>query len=290
MRMFILGASLVFLSAALVYHYAALQAFNALVPKDGDTVLISEAVTYGPDPRQTLDIYAPSNARGPLPILLFVYGGSWKDGNRGGYEFAGRAFAAHGYLTLVMDYRLMPEHRFPAFVQDVALAIAWAEKNGQRFAGDPQRIYAVGHSAGAYNLTLAILDRRYLGAANADATKIRGVATMAGPFNFLPLDTNTTIETFGQEPDLAVTQPITYVRGDVPPFLLMTGTDDQTVKPKNSQSLDRKLREAGAVSELREYQGVGHVGILMALARPFRSKSRSELADILEFFARHRGT
>jgi acetyl esterase/lipase len=287
MRTFLLSASLTLLVTALIYHFAALKLFNALVPKDANTELVGEAIAYGPDGRQKLDIYAPSDASAPLPILLFVYGGSWKDGYRGGYEFAGRAFAARGYLTLVMDYRLTPENRFPAFVQDVARVIAWAEKESQHFGGDPKRIFAVGHSAGAYNLSMAILNQKYLQAAGADSSLIRGVATMAGPFDFLPLDTKTTIETFGREPDLAMTQPITYARANVPPFLLMTGTDDTTVFPKNSRAMDKALRRKGATSELLEYKGVGHVGILMALAKPFRSMAKPVLEDILAFFAKH---
>jgi acetyl esterase/lipase len=287
MRIILLSASLFLLTLALSYHFAALQVFNAVVPKDLNTDLVGAAIAYGPDARQKLDIYGPHNAIGPLPILLFVHGGSWKDGNRGGYEFVGRTFAARGYLTLVMDYRLMPENRFPAFVHDVARALAWAEKEGSRFGGDPKRIFAVGHSAGAYNLSMAILNPQYFDAAGAEQLPIRAVATLAGPFDFLPLDTKTTIETFGNEPDLATTQPITYARTNVPPFLLMTGADDTTVLPKNSRALDRALKEKGATSELREYAGVGHVGILMAIAKPFRSKATPVLEDILAFFANH---
>jgi acetyl esterase/lipase len=287
MRMILFSVSLFLLTLALVYHFAALRLFNAVVPKDANSELVGEAIAYGSDARQKLDIYAPRDASGPLPILLFVHGGSWKDGYRGGYEFVGRTFAARGYLALVMDYRLMPESRFPAFVEDAARALAWAEKEGQRFGGDPKRIFAVGHSAGAYNLSMAILNQKYLEGAGVNPSLIRAVATLAGPFDFLPLETKTTIATFGREPDLAVTQPINYARADVPPFLLMTGTDDTTVKPKNSRALDKKLREEGATSQLREYEGVGHVGILMALAKPFRSKAKPVLEDILAFFAKH---
>lgn len=287
MQMFLLSAGLGLLALALAYHFAALRVFNAVVPKDANAELVGEAVAYGPDARQKLDIYAPRNAGGPLPILLFVYGGSWKDGHRGGYEFVGRTFAVRGYLTLVMDYRLMPENRFPAFVQDVARAIAWVEKEGKRFGGDPGRIFAVGHSAGAYNLSMAILNQQYFNAAGVDPSAIRAVATLAGPFDFLPLDTKTTIETFGSEPDLILTQPITYARADAPPFLLMTGTVDTTVFPKNSRAMDKVLREKGATSELREYQGLGHVRILMAIAKPFRSQAMPVLEDILAFFAKH---
>ena len=72
--------------------------------------------------------------------------------------------------------------------------------------------------------------------ADADPSGIRGVATMAGPFDFLPLDTAATIATFGDVADLTTTQPINFVRSDSPPFLLLTGASDTTVYPKNSRA------------------------------------------------------
>ncbi|MGB8314163.1 MAG: alpha/beta hydrolase, partial [Aestuariivirga sp.] len=229
--------ALLLIIGGLAYHFAALRIFNALVPKDAGTLRVAGAVAYGPDPREKLDIYAPATAKGPLPILLFINGGSWNDGARGDYEFVGRAFAARGYLTLAMDYRLTPENPFPSFVQDAAMALAWAGKHGAEYGGDPTRIFAVGHSAGAYNLTLAILDEHYLRQAGADPAALRAVATLAGPFDFLPLDTRVTIDTFGKVADLAATQPINFARKNVPPFLLLTGTADTTVYPKNSRAL-----------------------------------------------------
>jgi acetyl esterase/lipase len=287
MRIFLLSLSFVILAVAFIYHFAALKLFNALVPKDADTELVAENVPYGPDPQQQLDVYKPTHAIGPLPILLFVHGGSWRDGERGGYEFVGRTFAANGYLTLVMSYRMVPKNRFPDFVSDVALALAWAGKEGGRYGGDSSRVFSVGHSAGAYNLAMAILNKDYLVAAGVEQSSLRGVATMAGPFDFLPLDTRATIDAFGSYSDLAATQPVNFSRGDAPPFLLSTGTADTTVFPRNSRALEKKLHDAGGRVELREYGGVSHVGILLALAKPFRKPATPVLADILAFFAKH---
>lgn len=286
MRTLICFLALILIAGGLAYHFAALRIFNALVPKDAGTRLLAEAIAYGPDPRQRLDIYAPVDSAAGLPILLFVNGGSWKDGTRGDYEFAGRAFAAKGYLTLAMDYRLLPQHQFPAFVQDVALAIAWAQEEGARYGGDPKRIFAVGHSAGAYNLSLAVLDKHYLREAGADPKALRAIAALAGPFDFLPLDTRVTIDTFGKVADPATTQPINYVSAETPPFLLLTGTSDTTVYPKNSRSLAKRLEEAGAIVEIKEYEGIGHAQLMLALARPLRKKAYPVYEDILDFFTR----
>ncbi len=289
MRFLLFLAATLTISAALLYNFAALATFNAFILKDGQTRVVAGDVPYGEDARQQLDIYGPDKIAAPLPLLLFVHGGSWREGDRSGYAFIGRTFAARGYLTLVMNYRLVPNHPFPDFVRDVALAIAWAEKNGAGYGGDPSRIFVVGHSAGAYNAAMAVLDTSYLDAAGVDASALRGVATLAGPFDFLPLDSKSTIEAFGNAPDLNATQPINFARADAPPFLLLAGTGDTTVYPRNSRSLARKLREKGGVVELREYADVSHIGILLALAKPFRRSSVPVLEDIMQFFAKHRG-
>ena len=269
--------------AGLLYQFAALKVFNFIVPKDSSSELIASGVAYAEDPQQRLDIYRPKDAGLKLPILLFVHGGSWKDGNRSDYEFAGRAFAARGYLTLVMSYRLLPKNRYPDFISDVALALTWAQNNAAEFGGDGRKIFAVGHSAGAYNISLAVLDQRYLTAADFDQQSLLGVASLAGPFDFLPLDSPITRATFGGVADLPSTQPINFARKDAPPFLLLHGTADTTVYPKNSRSLSKHLTEAGAKAELIEYSGVSHVGIMLAVAKPLRGNA-PVLDDVDRFF------
>lgn len=272
---------------ALAYRFFALEIFNLVVPKDAGTVLVNRDVAYGPDPEQKLDVYAPAGKRTGLPVLVFVHGGSWESGSKNGYEFVGRTFAAQGYLTLVAGYRKRPGHAYPAFVEDAALALAFAEDQSSPWGGDGNRVYAVGHSAGAYNLAQAVLDKRYLDAAGFDQGKLKAVATLAGPFDFLPLDTHVTIETFGKVADLPSTQPVTFARADAPPFLLLTGDQDTTVRPRNSQQLYARLKDLGAPVEIKTYQGVGHVGILLQTAKPFRSETAPVLPDILKFFSNH---
>jgi acetyl esterase/lipase len=250
----------------LAYHFAALQIFDALVPKDESSIRWQTDMAYGPDARQKVDIYMPRESSGLLPMVLFVHGGSWKEGNKNGYAFAGRALAAKGYMTLVMNYRLHPKDRYPAFVEDVALALRWAAENGQSLGGDPKRLFAMGHSAGAYNIAQAVLDEKYA----SGRPKLAGVITLAGPFDFLPLDSPITIEVFGKVPDLAATQPVNHARADAPPFLLLHGSADTTVFPRNATALQKALQKVGVEATLKIYDGVSHAGILLALAKPLR--------------------
>ena len=257
-----------------------LTAFNALVPKDGGTIRPAHAVAYGADPRQRLDVYAPRRpgAR-PVPTILFFYGGSWNSGTRTGYGFAARALAAQGFVVIVPDYRLVPAVAFPAFVEDGAAAVRWTHLNALRYGGDGERIVLVGHSAGAYNAAMLALDPRWLGPARA---AVRGFAGLAGPYDFLPLEGPVTTATFGGWPNRQETQPIAFAGPGAPPTLLLTGSDDMTVKPRNSEALAAKLAAAGVAVELREYPGVGHIGIVTALARPLRGKA-PVLADVARF-------
>jgi acetyl esterase/lipase len=101
------------LSGLLTACASPLGAFNALAPRDGAGQRIAEGLAYGEGPRRRLDIYAPA-APGPRPVIIFFYGGSWNSGRRQDYAFAGAAFAARGFVTVIPDYRLVPETRFPA--------------------------------------------------------------------------------------------------------------------------------------------------------------------------------
>ena len=267
----------------LLYHFTALKVFNFIVPKDAGSHQIGSAISYAADPDQTLYVFKPTISGGEMPTLIFVHGGSWNEGNAADYEFVGRALAAKGFLTFVMNYRKHPQHPFPAFVQDVASATAWANKHANEFGGDGKTIFLAGHSAGAYNVALAVLDQHYMKDAGVDPTIIKGIGTMAGPFDFLPLDTPATIRTFGKVKIFSDTQPINFTSADSPPFLILNGSADTTVYPRNAASLLKHLNDAGAKARRIEYQGMSHVGILLDLAKPLRGNA-PVLDDITKFF------
>ena len=259
-----------------------LKTFNAVIPKDGASSQVAEAVAYGPLDRQKLDIFSPDGpaATGATrPVVVFFYGGSWNSGTRTGYDFVGRALAARGYVTLVPDYRLVPQVRYPAFVEDGAAAVRWARANVASYGGDPDRIVLVGHSAGAYIAAMLALDERWLA---ADRTAVKGWVGLAGPYDFAPFDGEVTRAAFGNWPDPAETQPITWAGAGDPPTLLLTGADDTTVEPRNSRELAEKLRDAGVPVEVKVYEGVSHVGIITSIAKPFRGNSPA-LDDIAAF-------
>lgn len=257
-----------------------LGAFNALMPMDRGSARVAQGVAYGTGERLRLDVYAPRAAAArPRPVILFFYGGSWNSGRRQGYAFAARALAARGFVVVVPDYRLVPEARYPEFLKDCATALRWARSHSRRYGGDGERIVLAGHSAGAYNAAMLALDPGLLG---PDRAAVRGFVGLAGPYDFLPLDDSSTIAAFGAWPRPAETQPISYAAAGAPPVLLLHGDDDSRVKPRNSLKLAGLLRAAGGDVRLKLYPGLGHVGILTALATPFRRRA-PVLADVASF-------
>jgi acetyl esterase/lipase len=259
---------------------APLRAFNTLVPHDGGVRKVASDAAYGEGSRRRLDVF--SNGAANAPVIVFFYGGGWNTGDKGDYAFAADALASCGFLTVLPDYRLVPEVRFPGFLEDAAAAVRWTHDNAARFGGDPSRIVLAGHSAGAYIAVMLALDQRYLATAGAPMGAIKGVAGISGPYDFYPFDVKASIDAFGAAPDPASTQPVTFVRKDAPPFLLLHGDKDTTVRPRNTISLAAKLRAAGAPVETKFYPGVTHIPPMLALSTALRGKA-STRADICAF-------
>ena len=127
---------------------APLTVYNALTPSDGGGDLYKADVAYGALPRQKLDVYVPVTRAASAPVVVIIYGGGWNSGSKADYAFLGKALAARGFVSLVIDYRLVPEVRFPSFLEDCARAVVWAHGNAASFGGDPRRLFLLGHSAG----------------------------------------------------------------------------------------------------------------------------------------------
>lgn len=260
----------------------SLGTFDSLAPRDAGVRRVARDIAYGEGDRRTLDVYAPANAAGPLPVIVFIYGGSWSSGDKDDYEFLGAALASRGFVTVVPDYRLVPQVRFPNFVEDCAAAVRWVGDHVAEYGGDARRIVLVGHSAGAYTAMMLALAGDYLRGAGVAADSIRGAVGLAGPYDFLPFDVDATRNAFGQAPDPQLTQPVHFARADAPRLLLLWGADDETVGPRNLESLARVQRAAGGRVETKIYENVDHVDILLALSRPFRGRA-PVLEDVTAF-------
>lgn len=240
------------------------------------------SVTYLPAHSLALDVHPPQGASGPAPVVVFFYGGRWQDGTREEYAFVGEHLARAGVLAIVPDYRLYPQVRFPAFVEDAAAAVAWARQHAAEFGGDPQRIFLAGHSAGAHMVALLGTDPRYLAPHGLQPRDLRGVIGIAGPYDFLPLTADDLIDMFSSDPALqAQSQPVNFVDGDEPPFLLLHGDSDLLVWNRNSERLKSRFDAIGGRADHRVYAGVGHIRILASLRYPALAPTREHLLEFV---------
>jgi acetyl esterase/lipase len=260
-----------------------LALLDAIVPKDPGTRRIARDIAFGPHPRHRLDLYAPTTRSDALPLLLFFYGGGWDSGRRQEYSFAGRAFAALGFLTAIADYRVWPQVQFPAFVEDAGLAANWLIANAASYGGDSNCIVLTGQSAGAYNaVTLALQPARF-GAADL-AGRIKGVVGLAGPYDFYPFDVKQSIRAFGGIAEPELSQPINLVTPTAPPMFLGHGDRDTTVGPYHTVRFARKLRENGIRVVEKQYPPLAHAGVVLALMRPWRNRTAlyRDVADFVQ--------
>lgn len=126
-----------------------------------------------------LDVYTPGG-NGPHPVLVFIHGGSWRFGDKRMVGDKPEAFTKAGYLFVSINYRLSPAVQHPAHAQDCGKAVAWVYKNIGQYGGDPERIYVMGHSAGAHLAALISTDETYLAAGGCTLNAIKGVIVLDG--------------------------------------------------------------------------------------------------------------
>jgi acetyl esterase/lipase len=121
-----------------------------------DDILRYDNIAYGPDPQcQSLDVYRPRAADGQaLPVIVSIHGGGWVYGDKERYQFYCMSLAQRGFAVVNFTYRLAPEHKFPAQLEDAGSVFAWVLAHSGDYGFDPSHVFAVGDSAGAHLLAL----------------------------------------------------------------------------------------------------------------------------------------
>jgi acetyl esterase/lipase len=236
-----------------------------------------KVIVWGPEDHSSSD---------PLrPVLLFVHGGSWNSGDPESYDFVGRAFVEQGFVVALGGYRLGEAGKYPGMIEDTARAFAWVHEEIVSYGGDPESIVIAGHSAGAYNVMMTALEDKWLGKHSLSPKDIAGVVGLSGPYDFLPLDSDSTIASFGHVEEgeaLDATQPINLVRTDAPPKLLIHGEKDTLVGMRHSRELAGRVSDAGVEAGLELYPEMAHNDPLISIAAPWRSR-RDIVAKIADF-------
>jgi acetyl esterase/lipase len=263
--------ALTLLAIASLTGCAPIRAFNAVASGGPHTVIADLA--YGPLPRQKLDVYTPTAAAPAAgwPLVVFFYGGSWAHGERDMYRFVGSALADRGVLTLVADYRLYPEVRYPAFLDDSALALAFGLAQARHLGADPARVFVMGHSAGGYNAAMLALDPRWLAATGHSPRELAGWIGLSGVYDFFPSDDPSLQAIFLAPHYPPGGQPIEHISAQAPPTFLGAPPDDQVVSfERSTQHLTTKLEAVGVPVTLKTYPHATHVTLIGSLGWPLR--------------------
>jgi len=146
---------------------------------------VSREIAYGPDPRHRLDIHqSAATTNGAAPILLFLHGGGFRRGSKSRvgliYDNVLKYAARHGILGINANYRLTPKHRWPSGPEDIASIITWLKANAGKYGGDPDRIFLMGHSAGARHVAAYTFIEKFHAADGKDG--VRGAILVSGNF------------------------------------------------------------------------------------------------------------
>jgi acetyl esterase/lipase len=235
-------------------------------------------VAYGEAPQHRLDVYVPYKSAAARAVVVFWHGGSWKFGDKRDYKFVGAALAGLGCVAVLPNYRHYPEVKMPGFMADAARAAQWAALHAPDYGGDPERLFLMGHSAGAHMAALVTLDPRHFTAAAppgvpARRPHIAGVIGLSGPYDFLPLQEADIKDMFGPPQLYPESQPINFVHADAPPMLLVHGLKDDRVWPRNSRNLAAALDKLGVAVTLNLFPKLSHTDTVAALSPPLRGRA-----------------
>jgi acetyl esterase/lipase len=221
-----------------------------------------------------LDLAMPADGKGPFPAIVCIHGGGWKAGNRKDLTALTEHFAKHGFVAVTVSYRFAPKYKFPAQIEDCKASVRWLRANAEKYKINPDRIGAVGFSAGAHlSCLLGAADEKAglegKGGNPKQSTKVQAVVSFFGPTDFTQKTWSKDIENIFFVPFLGGTfeekkdayrqcSPIVYCTKDAPPFLFFHGTKDPLVGIVHSEKMAKKLTDLGVSAELVTMQGDGH--------------------------------
>ena len=256
-----------------------IKVLNAIVTDS--TYALKANIKYGDLSRQKLDIYLPiassknsktNNIKDnhPYPVIIFFYGGNWDSGEKENYKFVAEALASSGHIVVIPNYRVYPEVLFPELMVDPALVAKWVKTNINQYDGDVNQVFLSGHSAGAHLAVMMAVNPEYLAKVSLKPSDFTGVIGLAGPYDFLPLGTDRLRTIFGASAQQWKSQPINFVDGKSPPMLLAVGLKDNTVWPRNSYNLAKKINANNGTVKVVEFADYGHIDMVSKLAKPLR--------------------
>lgn len=235
------------ISAIFTQHIAAQTSVSGQITTKLDVAYSSDS-----NPLKKLDIYFPGKS-GISPILIHFHGGGWELGDKSSTKDHGVFYAAHGILFVSVNYRLSPDVKHPAHIEDCAAAVAWVFKNLRNIGGDANRAFISGHSAGAHLVALLATDKKYLQKYGLDPQILAGVIPVdTASFNLISRSNEMLVkpiitQAFGTDPETLKSASPYYNISDkttYPKFLILTSGNRESAVTQ-SEEFAEKLKSAG---------------------------------------------
>jgi acetyl esterase/lipase len=212
--------------------------------------------------RLRVDVYRPRERRGPLPAALYIHGGAWIAGNRRQSTFMMYELAAAGWVVFAISYRRAPRFPLPAAIEDCKAALAWIRQHGLEYGTRGDEVVVLGGSAGGHLAAMVAMtpnDPRFQPGFEAADTRVRGAVVFYGVFDLelivseephraatMFLERYVFRGRYRDAPDrYRLVQPVSHIPKEVPPILLVHGTQDALVPIDQSRRFYKKLKEAG---------------------------------------------
>src|SRR5579864_5394638 len=237
---------------------------------------IKTDISYGQDAAQRLDLRIPASIG--FATLIFVHGGSLSSGDKADSDYVHvcDSFPAAGIACANVNYRLGPQHSWPAQAEDLASAIGWVRTSIAAYGGDPKKLFLLGHSSGATLVALVGSDNRYLTKHGMEPSDLRGVMPMGSIMWDDELEQaiaqrgrDTIAQNFLRDPDNRMYGsferyqdhwPVHHIHAGLPPFLFLIAESEQEQPPvlKTNAKFVEDARKFGNVADYKVFAGSKH--------------------------------
>lgn len=219
-------------------------------------------LAYGELPKQRLDVYLPPDPVKNAPVLLFLHGGGFLEGDRAHYGYVAAPYARRGIITVVAGYRLATAGvHYPAQPDDTKAALGWIHEHIASYGGDPRKIFLSGHSVGATLIVEVGTNRRWMKGAGIPSESIKGIAAISGDYDLGPGEN----VAYAPTPELeAQASPLRHIQDPPPVALVACGTNEGKMR-SSSEALEQRLRAKGVQVDLLVLDGADHKDTVLAL-------------------------
>jgi acetyl esterase/lipase len=228
-------------------------------------------IPYGADPKQRLDVYLPVKKPVNAPVLIFIHGGGFREGDRAQYGFIAKPYADRGVITVVASYRLTGDgFKYPDQPHDIRAVVKWVYQHIAADGGDPQRIYLSGHSAGAILSADLGADVSWMKEAGIPTKALRGIVPVSGTYDMDIEESPGEVNVYAPTKELAAkASPIEHIKAPVPVAIVAVGAAENAREfVDSSRAFADKLAAAGVQTKFLNLPGEDHRATVESLANP----------------------